>query len=103
MRFFFCRFLCRERGLLCLAEDKLCPLRRVGRILRRADKHVRHAAEPLFVILSDRHDHKLPGFQGDPAVRTAITTNLFPSLNAAMTDTIAHLRTYTQSDFDSGK
>ena len=36
-------------------------------------------------------------------VRTAITTNLFPSLNAAMTDTIAHLRTYTQSDFDSGK
>lgn len=36
-------------------------------------------------------------------VRTAITTNLFPALNSTMTDTIAHLRTYTQSDFDSGK
>lgn len=36
-------------------------------------------------------------------VRTAITTNLFPELNSTMTDTIAHLRTYTQSDFDSGK
>ena len=36
-------------------------------------------------------------------VRIAITTNLFPALNSTMTDTIAHLRTYTQSDFDSGK
>ena len=51
---------------------------------------------------ADHGEDAAPRYEILP-VRTAITTNLFPSLNAAMTDTIAHLRTYTQSDFDSGK
>ena len=51
---------------------------------------------------ADHGEDAAPRYEILP-VRTAITTNLFSSLNAAMTDTIAHLRTYTQSDFDSGK
>ena len=51
---------------------------------------------------ADHGEGEAPRYEILP-VRTAITTNLFPSLNQTMTDTIAHLRTYTQSDFDSGK
>ena len=51
---------------------------------------------------ADHGEGETPRYEILP-VRTAITTNLFPDLNAVMTDAIAHLRSYTQSDFDSGK
>ena len=54
------------------------------------------------IYFADHGKDAAPRYEILP-VRTAITTNLFPSLNETMTDTIAHLRTYTQSDFDSGK
>lgn len=36
-------------------------------------------------------------------IRSAINNNLFPEMNDAFTAAIAHLRTNTASDYDSGK
>ena len=36
-------------------------------------------------------------------IRSAISNNLFPDMESTFTDAIAHLRTNTDSDYDSGK
>ena len=55
---------------------------------------------PLY--LADEGETKTPRYEILP-IRSAINSGLFPELKQTMTDAIAHLRTNTDSDFDSGK
>ena len=54
------------------------------------------------IYLSDQGEEAQPRFLVLP-IRSAIISGLFPDLNQTLTDAIAHLRTSTDSDFDSGR
>ena len=56
---------------------------------------------PLY-ILKTESDVEGTRYQVVP-IRSAINNNLFPEMNDAFTAAIAHLRTNTASDYDSGK
>lgn len=55
---------------------------------------------PLYLM--DQGEGAAPRYEILP-VRNAINSGLFPDMTETLTDAIAHLRTNTDSDFDSGK
>ena len=54
------------------------------------------------ICLMDNGEDTEPRFEVLP-IRSAITSDLFPERKQDLTDAIAHLRSATQSDYDSGK
>ena len=56
---------------------------------------------PLYILKTESEAEGVR-YQVVP-IRSAISNNLFPDMESTFTDAIAHLRTNTDSDYDSGK
>ena len=56
---------------------------------------------PLYILKTENEAEGVR-YQVVP-IRSAISNNLFPDMESTFTDAIAHLRTNTDSDYDSGK
>ena len=66
---------------LCFTEHKFRFLRRIRRILRAANKNVRHATSFLHVLLANRNDHKIPDRKRQAASQIGITCAVFFELH----------------------
>ena len=68
-------FLLRKCRLLGFAEHKFCLLRRIWRILRAANKNIRHAAGFLRIPVSNRNDYKIPDRKRQAACQIGVWTS----------------------------
>ena len=70
-----CFRLFRESGLFCFSEYKFRFFRRIRRILRAANKNIRHAASFLRIPVSNRNDHKITDCKRQAACQIGVWTS----------------------------